>query len=164
MQLGDTAKYPLQLRLGRQELSYGEERMIGVSNWSNLGRTFNAVKFSIIGGLIEVSVAIIENNAHLVVKDNGNGIDASFLPSMFQRFTQEDSSSTRRHGGMGLGLALARHLVELHGGTIHAASEGLGKGATMTVSLPVWARGESQLLPHRSNAPSSNAATQNLLV
>ncbi|MEI6231724.1 MAG: PAS domain-containing protein [Planctomycetota bacterium] len=125
---------------------------------------FNAVKFSIIGGLIEVSVSIIENHVHLIIKDNGNGIDPAFLPSMFQRFTQEDSSSTRRHGGMGLGLAIARHLVELHGGTIHAASEGLGKGATMTVILPILARGDSQILNRPTTASSSKDGAPNSLV
>jgi signal transduction histidine kinase len=69
------------------------------------------------------------------VHDTGEGIDPAFLPYVFDRFRQGDSSSTRRHGGLGLGLSLVRHLVEAHGGTISASSEGAGKGATLTLRL-----------------------------
>jgi len=88
---------------------------------------------------------VVDQLARLIVRDNGVGVDAAFLPKMFQRFTQEDASSTRRHGGMGLGLAIARHLVELHGGTIDAESEGIGKGTTITVELPMLGRGDSKM-------------------
>jgi CheY-like chemotaxis protein len=71
-----------------------------------------------------------------VVSDNGQGIKPEFLPFVFQRFTQADSSRTRAHGGLGLGLAIARQLIELHGGSIEASSEGEGQGATFTVQLP----------------------------
>ena len=80
------------------------------------------------------------------MKDNGKGIAPAFLPNLFERFSQEDGSSTRRHGGMGLGLAIAKHLVELHGGSIRAASDGEGKGTTMTIELPTLRRGDSLIL------------------
>jgi len=78
-------------------------------------------------------------NSHLeiIVSDTGQGIDSDFLPHVFDRFRQADQKTSRQHGGMGLGLAIVRHLVELHGGTVDASSEGEGKGATFTVTLPI---------------------------
>jgi signal transduction histidine kinase/CheY-like chemotaxis protein len=99
----------------------------------------NAVKFTDAGGSIEVRLDISDTEACLVVKDTGRGIDAAFLPYVFERFRQGDASSTRRHGGLGLGLALVRDLVELHGGSVSAESEGEGKGAMFTVRLPTMA-------------------------
>jgi signal transduction histidine kinase/CheY-like chemotaxis protein len=96
----------------------------------------NAVKFTDIGGSIDVVLQMSGSEASLVVKDSGRGIDPAFLPHVFERFRQGDASSTRRHGGLGLGLALARDLVELHGGTVSAESAGDGQGATFTVRLP----------------------------
>ena len=78
-----------------------------------------------------------EGRALLRVSDTGRGIEPAFLPQVFRRFSQEDSSVTRAHGGLGLGLAIAHHLVEVHGGTIRAESAGPGTGATFTVSLPL---------------------------
>jgi CheY-like chemotaxis protein len=75
----------------------------------------------------------------LIVSDTGKGIEPNFLPAVFDRFSQGDMSRTRRHGGLGLGLALAKQLVEMHGGTIEAASAGVGRGATFTVTLPLGA-------------------------
>src|SRR5699024_6864447 len=77
--------------------------------------------------------------AYLSVKDNGNGIDSEFLPHVFDRFRQADSSSTRKAGGLGLGLSIVRHLVELHGGRVEAHSDGEGHGATFRVELPLLA-------------------------
>ncbi len=71
------------------------------------------------------------------MRDTGNGIDPDFLPNVFNRFTQEDSTTTRRYSGLGLGLAIVRHIVESHGGTVRATSEGKGKGATFEVSIPL---------------------------
>jgi signal transduction histidine kinase len=97
----------------------------------------NAVKFTPKGGRIEVRLCRAESHVHLSVKDNGKGITADFLPYVFDRFRQADSTSTRKYGGLGLGLAIVRHLVELHGGTVHAESPGPDQGATFTVRLPL---------------------------
>jgi PAS domain S-box-containing protein len=96
----------------------------------------NAVKFTPVGGRVAVRVARDEGWVRLEVEDTGAGVDEEFLPHMFERFRQADSSSTRRHGGLGLGLAIVRHLVELHGGTVEATSPGPGQGTTFTVRLP----------------------------
>jgi PAS domain S-box-containing protein len=97
----------------------------------------NAVKFTPKGGRMEVRLSRVNSHVHLTVKDNGKGISAEFLPYVFDRFRQADSTSTRKYGGLGLGLAIVRHLVELHGGTVHAESEGPDRGATFTVRLPL---------------------------
>jgi PAS domain S-box-containing protein len=99
----------------------------------------NAVKFTPQGGRVELSLTRVDPHLRLTVRDTGKGIAREFLPEVFDRFRQADSSSTRRHGGLGLGLALVKHLTELHGGTIRAESEGEGLGATFTVDLPLRA-------------------------
>jgi CheY-like chemotaxis protein len=86
---------------------------------------------------VEVRVKRVNSQVEIAVADNGQGINPEFLPHVFDYFRQEDSGTSRQQGGLGLGLAIVRHIVELHGGTVHAASEGLGKGATFTVTLPV---------------------------
>ena len=97
----------------------------------------NAVKFTDAGGVIDVTLSTLDDAVQLVVSDSGRGIDPSFLPFVFERFRQGDVSSSRRHGGLGLGLALARDLVELHGGTIRAESGGERRGAVFTIRLPI---------------------------
>jgi PAS domain S-box-containing protein len=97
----------------------------------------NAVKFSGRGAYVSVHVMHSGGQAVIVVSDTGIGISAEFLPHLFERFRQADAGTTRERGGLGLGLAIARQLVELHGGTIEAASPGPGKGATFTVTLPL---------------------------
>ncbi|HYU44083.1 MAG TPA: ATP-binding protein [Vicinamibacteria bacterium] len=97
----------------------------------------NAIKFTPSGGRIRVDLRRAAGHVDVVVEDTGAGIRPEFLPHVFERFRQSDSSSTRTHGGLGLGLALVRHLVELHGGTASAHSRGEGKGATFTVRLPL---------------------------
>jgi signal transduction histidine kinase/DNA-binding NarL/FixJ family response regulator len=99
----------------------------------------NAVKFTPPGGVITVSVTPGDGLVRLEVRDTGAGIEPEALPHVFQRFWQADASSTRRHSGLGLGLAIARHLVELHGGSIAVASAGADQGATFTIVLPVRA-------------------------
>jgi signal transduction histidine kinase len=97
----------------------------------------NAVKFTPPGGRVMVTLSRDGATDTLAVSDTGQGIDAAFLPNVFDAFRQADASSTRQYGGLGLGLSIARRLVELHGGTIQAASDGPGRGATFTVRLPV---------------------------
>ncbi|KYF59638.1 hypothetical protein BE04_04855 [Sorangium cellulosum] len=99
----------------------------------------NAVKFTREGGEIRTSLRRAGRSVEIAVEDNGQGISRDFLPYVFERFRQADASTTREHGGLGLGLAIARHLVELHGGTIEARSEGEGRGATFLVRLPLVA-------------------------
>jgi len=103
----------------------------------------NAVKFTPQGGRIEVRLHQHDAHVDLTVTDTGRGISPEFLPHVFERFRQADSTSTRKFGGLGLGLAIVRHLVELHGGTVHATSPGVDQGASFTVRLPVIAA-ESQ--------------------
>jgi len=97
----------------------------------------NAVKFTGRGGAVRIALAPADTHVEIRVGDTGEGIAPEFLPFVFDRFRQADASSTRRHGGLGLGLAIARHLTELHGGTIVAESAGAACGATFTVRLPV---------------------------
>jgi len=97
----------------------------------------NAIKFTPEGGRIEVRLRPHADDVVIEVTDSGKGIDPDFLPYVFDRFRQADSSSTRAHGGLGIGLALVRHLVELHGGTVDARSDGVGKGSTFAITLPV---------------------------
>jgi signal transduction histidine kinase/CheY-like chemotaxis protein len=97
----------------------------------------NAVKFTPRGGKVEVRLDRSDGHAELTVRDNGQGIRADLLPHIFERFRQGDSTSTRLHGGLGLGLAIVRHLVEMHGGTVTAQSAGEGQGACFVVHLPI---------------------------
>jgi signal transduction histidine kinase/ActR/RegA family two-component response regulator len=123
----------------------------------------NAVKFTPPGGRIRVSLTREESDVVLAVTDSGDGISSDFLPFVFDRFRQADGSSTRSHGGLGLGLAIVRNLVQLHGGSVQAASEGIGQGAIFTVRLPVRpsqpaAAGDClQPAVTRTEAPSSSA-------
>jgi two-component system CheB/CheR fusion protein len=97
----------------------------------------NAIKFSSERGHITVTLEKMNGCAHIKVSDTGAGIDPGFLPHVFDRFSQADTSNTRLYGGLGLGLAIVRHLVEQHGGMIKADSAGVGKGATFSVTLPL---------------------------
>lgn len=97
----------------------------------------NAIKFTPKGGEVVITLARVEEHLELSVKDNGEGIDPEFLPFVFERFRQADGSDTRRHGGLGLGLAIVRNLVDLHRGSVSASSDGIGKGATFAVRLPL---------------------------
>jgi PAS domain S-box-containing protein len=115
----------------------------------------NAVKFTPKGGRVQVLVERRDSSVELTVADTGQGIDPKFLPYVFERFRQAEEGTTRSHGGLGLGLSIVRHLVELHGGTVSAFSAGLGQGASFTVRLPlaVTRRREPSLPPtFRENA------------
>jgi signal transduction histidine kinase len=102
----------------------------------------NAVKFTPKHGTVRVSLRQWESSVRLTVSDTGEGIAPEFLPYVFDRFRQADSASTRKHGGLGLGLSIVRHIVELHGGAVHAESAGVGTGSTFIVDLPVFVRAE----------------------
>jgi CheY-like chemotaxis protein len=97
----------------------------------------NAIEFTPDGGSIRLRCASIEGRIEVRIEDSGEGIAPEFISKVFERFSQADPTIARRHGGMGLGLAIARTLVELHGGTIEAASPGVGKGTSLTVRLPL---------------------------
>lgn len=117
----------------------------------------NAVRFTPSGGQVRLRVQQRDASVEISVTDTGQGIDPAFLSKVFERFRQADATTTRQHGGLGLGLAIVRHLVELHGGTVHVASEGEGKGATFSVTLPIApSRGSST---QRPPALRSGAAT-----
>jgi CheY-like chemotaxis protein len=120
----------------------------------------NSVKFTPKAGRISVSLTAEGSDAVLVVADNGSGISPDLLPHVFERFRQGTSSASRAHGGLGIGLALVRHLADLHGGTALAESEGEGRGATFTVRLPMLgsrAVSEPNTLPGAEGA--ANKAT-----
>lgn len=104
----------------------------------------NAVKFTPEGGQVDLRVARVDGTVEIEVRDTGIGIRADFLPYVFDRFRQAEPGATRRFGGLGLGLAIAKQLVEMQGGTITAQSEGEGRGATFTVYLPLERRAASE--------------------
>jgi CheY-like chemotaxis protein/nitrogen-specific signal transduction histidine kinase len=111
----------------------------------------NAIKFTPKGGKVDVLLARVNSHLELTVRDTGIGIKPEFLPVAFERFRQADGSTTRAYGGLGLGLSIVKHLVELHGGTVQAKSPGEGQGATFIVSLP--------LAPFRSGESREHPAT-----
>src|SRR5215510_9695280 len=137
------------------DFGLGPEEMVGDSArlqqvvWNLLS---NGIKFTPEGGRVELQMDSDTNHIRIKVSDTGRGIEPEFLPFVFDHFRQADSSSTRRYGGLGLGLSLAKYLVELHGGTITAASEGAGRGATFTVTLP--RRHPELIAPPPAVAPS----------
>jgi CheY-like chemotaxis protein len=97
----------------------------------------NAIKFTPKGGRVQVSLERVNSHIEVCVADDGEGIKPEFLPHLFERFRQADASTTRKHGGLGLGLSIVKHLVELHGGTVRAKSAGVGQGATFCIELPL---------------------------
>jgi signal transduction histidine kinase/CHASE1-domain containing sensor protein/ActR/RegA family two-component response regulator len=119
---------------GTHSLISGDENRLQQVVWNLLS---NAVKFTNSGGRVCVKVLQLGGAVEVSVSDTGEGIRKEFLPYVFDRFRQADSTTTRHHGGLGLGLAIARHLVEIHGGTIRADSVGEGRGATFTIRLPL---------------------------
>jgi CheY-like chemotaxis protein len=112
----------------------GDARRLQQAVWNVLS---NAIKFTPAGGHVAVRLSTAGSEAALEIADTGEGIDPERLPQVFERFRQGTGTATRGHGGLGLGLNIARHLVELHGGTISAASAGRGQGATFTITLPL---------------------------
>jgi PAS domain S-box-containing protein len=131
----DAKKIRIRSRLAPSaQLTEGDPQRLQQIVWNLLA---NAVKFTPPGGVVDVELRDAGNDGvQIRIADDGAGIDAGFLPHVFERFRQADGSVSREHGGLGLGLAIVRHLVELHGGTVRAESPGLGKGTTFTVTLP----------------------------
>jgi CheY-like chemotaxis protein len=107
----------------------------------------NALKFTPEGGRVEVRLARAGSTAHITIIDSGSGISPEFLPFIFERFRQADTTSTRKQKGLGLGLAIARQIVQLHGGTIEAASAGEGRGSMFTVKLPLLVSSSPVVVP-----------------
>ena len=125
----------LALDVGSQaKIVLGDQTRLQQVLWNLLA---NAVKFTPEHGHIWVSADKVGSNLEITVRDDGEGITPEFLPQVFSRFRQADSTSARRHGGLGLGLAIVKQIVDLHGGTVRAASPGAGLGATITVTLPL---------------------------
>ncbi|HYP90862.1 MAG TPA: ATP-binding protein, partial [Polyangiaceae bacterium] len=125
----------------------GDPQRLGQVLWNLLS---NAIKFTPRGGRINVTAERVDSSLRIMVSDTGQGIAPEFLPYVFERFKQGDGATTRAHGGLGLGLAISRHIVELHGGTISVHSEGEGKGTTFVVSLPMSPlRQDNRVTPSR---------------
>jgi signal transduction histidine kinase len=144
---------------GEHELVGDGSRLLQVM-WNLLS---NAVKFSPAGSRVLLTLSPRGNDLQLAVSDEGEGIASEFLPHVFERFRQADHGGTRQHGGLGLGLAIAARIVELHGGRIIAHSDGLGRGATFTVRLPTRPRAERAPVPvpgaERSGPIATGSAT-----
>ena len=136
-------------------LTEGDPQRLQQIIWNLLA---NAVKFTPAGGRVEVELTASGDNIRIQVRDNGVGIDPEFLPHVFERFRQADGSASREHGGLGLGLAIVRHLVEVHGGTVRAESAGARQGSTFTVDLPAAGSGEA-FRPVRDTPAGDGSAT-----
>ena len=132
---------------------YGDPGRLQQAIWNLLS---NAIKFTPKGGRVRVALQRAESRVEISVADTGVGIRRDFLAHVFERFRQADASTTRRHGGLGLGLSIVKHLVELHGGTVQAESAGEGRGATFSVRLPVAALGMTHVVErlHGAGAPA----------
>ncbi|MBR8836214.1 MAG: response regulator [Stigonema ocellatum SAG 48.90 = DSM 106950] len=128
----------------------------------------NSVKFTPTDGLVEVSLEQIDSQVKIRVSDTGKGISPEFLPYVFESFRQADTGTTRKFGGLGLGLSIVRYLIELHGGTVTADSPGEGQGATFSVSLPLMkqrvGQGERQTTQDEENFPTSSLAGIRILI
>ncbi|MDT7603978.1 MAG: hypothetical protein QOF61_1975, partial [Acidobacteriota bacterium] len=115
----------------------------------------NAIKFTPKEGRVQITLARVDSHLEVAVSDTGQGIDEKFLPYVFDRFRQADPTPTRAHGGLGLGLAIVRHLVELHGGSVKAESGGAGRGATFRVTLPLLAASRESVSPPAESVTSA---------
>lgn len=124
----------------------------------------NAIKFSPPGSTVRLCIREAGDRAEVAVRDDGIGMRADFLPHVFERFRQADGSNTRLHGGLGLGLAIVRQLMELHGGSVRAHSDGLGLGSTFTLTLPIHAAPSSLAVPGRLRRHESSLAGRTLLI
>ena len=154
---GEAAAKGLDMRLTVADeflLVDGDRLRLQQIAWNVLN---NAVKFTPAGGSIKIGLQREEHDAVLSVEDTGQGIDANFLPHVFEMFRQADGSNSRRYGGMGIGLALVQQLVQLHGGAITAESAGLNQGSRFTVRLPLTSEAQSDRLPSLTTPSSLRA-------
>src|SRR5207249_1255737 len=133
----------------------GDEARLRQIVWNLLS---NAIKFTPKGGRIEVRLERADSSAQITVKDTGRGIAPDFLPHVFERFRQADSSTTRAQGGLGLGLAIVRHLVDLHGGVVNAESEGHDRGTRFMVMLPAAAPKNVGAIDHGVGGGAASSA------
>jgi signal transduction histidine kinase/DNA-binding response OmpR family regulator len=129
----DAKNIQLELEIGGSAKISGDPDRLQQVVWNLLA---NAVKFTPPQGQVHVRLECVNHHAQIQIADTGQGIDGAFLPFVFDRFRQADNTMTRSHGGLGIGLTIVRHIVELHGGSVAAHSPGLGSGATFTVTLP----------------------------
>lgn len=159
----DICNHPLQAAVQNLKfLVLGDSSRLQQVIWNILS---NAVKFTPEGGRVEVRLSLSPPTyAEIIVSDTGKGIHPDFLPYVFDSFRQENSTTTRKFGGLGLGLAIVRRLVELHGGTVHASSSGIGQGATLTVRLPLMQGQSTVEQDSRESEPPPNLDGIKILV
>jgi signal transduction histidine kinase/ActR/RegA family two-component response regulator len=138
----DAKRLTMNVAVNPSIVVWGDPARLQQIIWNLLS---NAIKFTPEGGSIQVAASAVDGNARLEVADTGVGIDSRFLQSVFDRFSQADTSTTRGYPGLGLGLAVVRHLVELHGGSVRAESAGAGRGSTFTVEIPLQLYGRLAL-------------------
>jgi CheY-like chemotaxis protein len=146
----EAKRIDLRLALGDARVISADPARLQQVVWNLVS---NAVKFTPDGGRVDLSVRQTRRTVTIEVADTGVGIDPDFLAHVFDRFRQFDGATTRRRGGLGLGLAIVRHLVELHGGTVTARSEGAGHGATFTVTIPTNVAYEKGTAVERADPP-----------
>ncbi len=140
----------------RAALAIGDANRVQQVIWNLLS---NAVKFTSEGGRVEATLSRTDRRIEITVTDTGIGIDPQFMPYIFDRFRQADSTSTRKYSGLGLGLAIVRHLVEMHGGTVAASSPGKGQGATFKVRFPIASR-DTRQTENRQSGPELKQPAQ----
>ena len=124
----------------------------------------NSIKFTPPGGSIAVSLEALDGKARITVRDTGPGLRKDLIPHLFNRFVQAESSMTRAHGGLGLGLAIVRHIVDVHGGEVHVESPGEGQGTTFTVTLPIARQDEEAAPTARRTVTRSISGVRVLLI
>lgn len=154
---GDAAAKRIELQLALPDeplLCRADPTRVQQIAWNLLS---NAVKFTPSGGCVRLALSRAGSQARLSVEDTGEGIDPSFLPRVFEVFRQAEGGTVRRHGGMGIGLALVRQLAELHGGKVEAFSAGIGRGSRFTVTLPLPDEAESEVERTEASPPSISA-------
>ncbi|HEX8197202.1 MAG TPA: PAS domain S-box protein [Pyrinomonadaceae bacterium] len=149
----------LQMRIDFEpRMVYADADRLQQVVWNLLS---NAIKFTPEKGQVTITLESDSSQTKIIVSDTGKGISQEFLPFVFERFRQADGSSTRMHGGLGLGLSIVRHLVELHGGSVEVESRGEGAGTTFTVRLPLWETQENKIADFKSDdLPANGSAAE----